>query len=173
MKYSWKVGIATLLVTVVATIGINYFRLNTHAAEAMKFRDVEVLAYYRYGVIPDSIVLDIRDVGPTNSAAATIGGLIKFADALSEREFREVVLAWRGEPRFILGGDDFREMGREAAFQNPVYTIRTLPEKLRRPDGRPAYSNWTGGMLGVLGAQMDDVNDFARQWYMQDAIERL
>lgn len=57
-----------------------------------------------------------------------------------------------------------------ASFPNPVYTIRTLPEKLRRPDGSRAFSVWTGGMIGVLGAQMDDVNNFAGQWYLDDAI---
>ena len=45
MKLNWKIGSATLLVAVVATVGINHFRLNAHAVEAMKFREVEVLAY--------------------------------------------------------------------------------------------------------------------------------
>lgn len=140
---------------------------------AMNNRDLEVLAYYRYGVIPDSIVLDIRSVGLENSAAATIGGLIKFADELSDREFREVVLAWRGEARFILNGEDFLQMGKEAGYQNPIYTIRTLPEKLTRPDGSEAFPTWRGGMLGVLGEQMDDVNKFAREWYLNEAIRRM
>ena len=117
-------------------------------------------------------MFDIRDIGGGNSAASTIGGLIVFAEALSDRSFREVVLAWRGEPRFILSGDDFRQMGREASYENPVYTIRTLPEKLYLPDGRRAFSRWTGGVIGVLGAQMDDVNNFARQWYIADAVRR-
>lgn len=173
MKLNWKIAIATFLSLAVTIIGISHFRLNKHAIEAMEFRHVDVLAYYRYGFLPDSVVLDIRDVGPENSAAATIGGLIEFADALSERKFREVILAWRGEPRFIIDGRDFQSMGREAPFQNPVYTIRTLPEKLRRPNGSRAFSVWTGGMIGVLGVQMDDVNEFARQWYMLDAISRL
>lgn len=173
MAFNWKLLAAGLSGAIVATVGLNHVRLNIHATEAMRFRDVEVLAYYRYGILPDSIVLDVRGVGLENSAAATIGGLVEFADALSDRKFREVVLAWRGAARFILGGDDFQQMGREAGFQNPVYTIRTLPEKLRHPDGSRAFSEWTGGMIGVLGAQMDDVNDFARQWYIQDAIDRL
>lgn len=173
MTLKWKALAAGFVGAFVAAVGLNHFRLNTHATEAMEFRDVEVLAYYRYGIMPDSIVLDVRNVGLGNSAAATIGGLIDFADALSDREFREVVLAWRGEARFILDGDDFQQMGREADYQNPVYTIRTLPEKLHRPDGSRAFSEWTGGMIGVLGAQMDDVNDFTRQWYIRDAINRL
>lgn len=170
MKISWKTSATGAAVILAAVIGINHFRVNTHAAEAMRNRDVSALAYYRYGVLPSSIVLDLREVGPESSAARTIGGLIDFAENLSEREFDEVVLAWRGEARFILGGDDFREMGRTASYQNPVYTVRTLPEKLRRPDGSRAFSVWTGGMIGVLGAQMDDVNDFAGQWYLDDVI---
>lgn len=170
MKISWKTSAAGIAVILAAVIGINQLRVNTHAAEAMRYRDVSALAYYRYGVSPSSIVLDLRNVGPESSAARTIGGLVDFAENLSDREFDEVVLAWRGEARFILGGDDFREIGRTASYQNPVYTIRTLPEKLRRPDGSRAFSVWTGGMIGVLGAQMDDVNDFAGQWYLDDAI---
>lgn len=170
MKFSWKTSAAGIAIVLATVIGINQFRLNTHATAAMQNRDVNALAYYRYGVLPSSIVLDLRDVGPESSAARTIGGLVDFAENLSDREFDEVVLAWRGEARFILGGDDFREMGRTASYQNPIFTIRTLPEKLRRPDGSRAFSVWTGGMIGVLGAQMDDVNDFAGRWYLDDAI---
>ena len=169
MRSIWKIAVAGVI-SVATLVGLSHFRLNTYAKEAMKFRDVTVLSYYRYGVMPGSIVLDIRDVDIENSAAATIGGLIEFAESLSDRKFDEVVLAWRGEARFILDGDDFKTMGLEASFQNPVYTVRTLPEKLKRPNGLPAYERWNGGMLGVLGAQMDDVNAFAREWYMTDAI---
>lgn len=171
--FNWKTGFATLLAALAVIVGVNHLRLNKSATEAMAFRDVEVFAYYRYGVMPDSIVLDIRSVGLDNSAAGTIGGLIAFAEALKERQFREVVLSWRGQARFILKGDDFQTMGREAAYQNPIYTVRTLPEKLLRPDGTQAFSSWTGGLIGVLGQQMEDVNSFARQWYMADALTRL
>lgn len=173
MRPNWKLALAILLSSALLIIGINHFRLNSHAIEAMKFRNVKVLAYYRYGMHPYSIVLDIRSAGPENNAAATIGGLIEFADILSDREFREVVLAWRGEPRFILGGKDFQDMGRKALHQNPIYTLRTLPEKLRLPDGTRAFSVRTGGLISVAGAQLEDVHAFARKWYMLDAIGRL
>lgn len=137
----------------------------------MDYRAADVLAYYRFGIHPTAIVFEIRGVETGNSAAATIGGLIEFAELLSERDFDKIILAWRGNARFVLDGDDFQSMGGRASYQNPVYTIRTLPEKLRRPDGHRAYSSWSGGVIGVLGNQMDDVNDFAREWYIEDATE--
>lgn len=170
MKISWKISAASIAVVLVVVVLTNHFRVNTHAADAMQNRDVSALAYYRYGFLPNSIVLDLRSVGPESSVARTIGGLIQFAENLSDREFDEVVLAWNGDARFILDGKDFHKIGRTASYENPVYTVRTLPEKLRRPDGSRAFSVWTGGMFGVLQAQMDDVSDFAGQWFLDDVI---
>lgn len=83
---------------------------------------------------------------------------------MSDREFREVVLAWCGEARFILNDRYLLQIGKEAAYQNPIYNIITLPEKLTRPAGTEAFPKWQGGILRVLGEQMDDVNKFAREW---------
>ena len=74
MKLKLKIGLAVFF-AVGALLVTNHFRVNIHATAAMKSRDVEVLAYYRYGVDPGSIVFDIRDIGGGNSAASTIGGL--------------------------------------------------------------------------------------------------
>ncbi|WP_071673162.1 hypothetical protein [Nioella nitratireducens] len=148
--------------------GVNYFRVNAPAQDAA--RTAEVWAYYRFGVLPSEIVFDVRDLSPSASAASVIGDLLRFSAELQDREFGAVHLAWRGETRFILPGSHFRTLGREYAFQNPAYTIRTLPQHLLGPDGRPAYSTWSGGMLGVLGAQMEDVNGFAADWFVDDYI---
>jgi hypothetical protein len=51
-----------------------------------------------------------------------------------------------------------------------VYTLRTLPEKLRRPDGSPAYRAWTGGLLGVMARQMQDLTGFCRAWFVRDVL---
>ena len=80
------------------------------------------------------------------------------------------IQAYKGRTKFILDGDDFREIGRENSWQNPVYTIRTLPEKLRTPDGRRAYSSVSGGLLGVLSVQMNNVNEIARDWYLNEMV---
>lgn len=48
--------------------------------------------------------------------------------------------------------------------QNPIYLIRTLPEQMYRPDGTSAFGSRSGGLLGVFGGQMKDVNEFGRAW---------
>jgi hypothetical protein len=49
-----------------------------------------------------------------------------------------------------------------------MYTLRTLPENLNRPDGEQAFGTWTGGMLGVLGHQMEDFAEWHSAWYIRD-----
>jgi hypothetical protein len=70
-----------------------------------------------------------------------------------------------------MSGSVFASLGSEfSAGQNPVFLIRTLPEKLRTPDGHPAFETWTGGLLGVLGAQLEDHAEFHRRWYLNDLL---
>lgn len=154
-------------------IGTNYFRAHMPAQEALKHTsEISVASYYHFGVVPDSIVFDLRNVGWDASAALILGRFFAFAEEMKDREFREVRLAHKGKTKFILGGEDFRKIGQDHAWQNPVYTVRTFPEKLRTPDGRSAYSSWTGGMLGVVSAQMNDVNQIAQDWYLEDMLTK-
>jgi len=102
-------------------------------------------------------------------------GLFQSAKALhlSGRRFDRVVLARSGKPVFAMTGDSFVSLGEELeAGQNPIFLIRTLPEKLHDPDGNPAFGRWEGGWLGVMGKQMEDVNQAARQWIGGDDVTK-
>ena len=44
----------------------------------------------------------------------------------------------------------------------------TFPENLKTTSGLSAYSQWEGGMLGVLNRQLEDFNDFHDKWYLND-----
>lgn len=149
--------------------GVNYARLYRPAASTAA-DPVSAAAYYRFGIAPNQIVYDLWTVGYDASEAEVMGGLLRFADALKDRRFEKVILAYRGEPRFILDGDDFHRIGQEFDYQNPVYTLRTFPEKLKTMEGRPAFGSWTGGMLGVLNAQLEDLNELGRRWYLNDIL---
>lgn len=149
--------------------GANFARLYRPAAETAA-DPVSAAAYYRFGVIPNQIVYDLWNVGYDASEAEVMGGLLRFADAVKDRHFDKVILAYRGAPRFILDGDDFHRIGQEFDVQNPVYTLRTFPEKLTTMDGHPAFGRWTGGMLGVLNAQLEDLNALGRRWYLDDIL---
>ncbi len=94
--------------------------------------------------------------------------LFSFASNLKDRELDRVVLAYRGKPKFYLDGNAFNTIGREYGVQNPIYTLRTLPENVKRMDGSPAFDTWTGGWIGVLGRQMEDLNRFHHQWWLDN-----
>lgn len=162
----WILVVAGLAACVVA---VNIARVNGAATTAARYQDdITSYAYYRFGIIPDSIVFDLRSVGWGASQVQVLGVFLRFAREMKDRDFREVRLSYRGRTKFILGGDEFSDIGQEYQYQNPVYTIRTFPEKLRTPDGRRAFSTWSGGLLGVVGQQMEDVNALGRRWYLDD-----
>ena len=48
-----------------------------------------------------------------------------------------------------------------------MYTIRTFPENVFNLDNTTAYSQWTGGILGVLEKQMEDFTDLNNKWYVE------
>ena len=122
--------------------------------------------HYRYYVDISTLVLDLRRV----DAAAPVDlfrGLFQAAKAMHEsgHTFSRIVLARSRTPVFMMKGDDFEELGKEQALgQNPVYLIRTLPQKLYRLDGESAFGSWTGGLLSVVGRQMEDANRAASEW---------
>lgn len=121
-------------------------------------------AYRTVLLHPRDITLDLVAV----DSAATIDltrGLFQAAETLKDREFGRVTLARGGKAVFVLSGTDFQELGASvAAGENPIYLLRTLPEKLVLPDGQPAFGSWSGGWLGVLNGQMDDLNTFGPAW---------
>jgi hypothetical protein len=59
-----------------------------------------------------------------------------------------------------MKGSYFAELGREFSTQNPVYTLRTMPENMFLLDGHPAFETWTGGLLAVLGQRWKTLRAF-------------
>ncbi|KIG14633.1 hypothetical protein DB30_06512 [Enhygromyxa salina] len=129
---------------------------------------IEVQVHLEHYVTPGVLVYDLRDVGRDKAPIDVFRVFLQYADAMKGQRFDAVQLAFRGETKFVLDGAGFQEIGRDYAGQNPVYTIRTFPERLRTPDGAVAFERWKGGALGVLGEQMDDFNEFQDRWYIDD-----
>lgn len=123
-------------------------------------------AHYAYYVNPTTVVFNltrVQDVAPVDLFRALFQAT--GAVAQSGQHPTRIVLARAGRPVFHMLGDQAVEIGSAfTASENPVYLIRTLPEKLYEIDGRAAYQTWTGGMLGVLSRQMEDATDAARRW---------
>jgi hypothetical protein len=170
-RRTWTSLFALLLLLGAAGWAWNHLRLTAPVLAVvernMRDEQFRLVAHYEHYVNPSHLVLDMRDVESISPIGA-FRALFDAADTLiaTGLEFERVTLAHNGEPRFILAGEDFKELGgARAAGQNPVYMIRTLPEKLRGPDGvTHPYGTWEGGIFGVLAKQMADATDAGKTW---------
>ena len=166
--------IVAILTLAGAALLINYVAVHRHLAglEDPRNEGVSAWAHYRYLVDANTLVFDLRDVDGTKSAADVFRVLLQFAETQKDRTYSDVILACRGQPRFVLKGAYFQQLGREYGPQNPVYTMRTFPENVYRPDGSRAFGTWTGGVIGVMGKQIEEFTAFHRQWYLEQLATR-
>ena len=129
--------------------------------------------HYKFYVIPNTLEFNLKNVPPDKAAADIFRVFLQTSSALKDKNFEKVELKYKGTLKFILNGDYYKQLGSEFEDQNPMYTIRTLPENLYNPNGELSYSKWEGGMFGVLGKQMEDFNDFNKKWYMDEMINEM
>ena len=129
---------------------------------------INLFAHYEYFILPSILVMDLRNVSGENSPADVTRVLLQYAQSQKDKEYSQVKLASHGVQKFLMRGDYFKTLGVEFGEQNPVYTMRTLPENIFHLDGTAAFGTWTGGVLGVLGKQMEDFTEFHKQWYITD-----
>ncbi|MBE0570369.1 MAG: hypothetical protein IH618_02400 [Ignavibacteriaceae bacterium] len=129
---------------------------------------IDVSVHYGSYVNPNELVYNLTNVTGSKSPSDVFRVLLQFAEQIKEKEFTAIMLEHNGKLKFIIDGSYFNELGREYSFQNPVYTMRTFPSNLKNPDGTQAYSNWTGGLLGVVNEQLEDFNNFHKRWYIND-----
>ena len=142
--------------------------LNTVIEGDLRNAGIVCRSHFGGYVRSEELVFDLLRVAPDKSPADVFRVLLQFAESVKDQDFSNVKLSFRGEVRFTLSGDYFQRLGREYSSQNPVYTMRTLPENLLRPDGSKAFPEWTGGLLGVMSKQMEDFGQFHREWYISE-----
>lgn len=126
------------------------------------------IVYRRWLVSPSDIVFDVRKVDEDSSKADMDRLLFKSAEALKDRSFDRVILAYKGTGKLVLDGQHYQTIGETWQTQNPIYIIRTMQEHVTNLDGSPAFGTWTGGWLGVMGKQMEDHNELHDRWWVRD-----
>ena len=131
---------------------------------------MEVRCRYRSWTSHGVLVYDLREVPASKSQADVFRVFLQYAAKLRGRRFDTVELGYRGRVKFLLAGEDFAVIGRDYGTENPIYTIRTFPEKLSKPDGTRAFAGWTGGLLGVVNRQMEDFDRFHKEWYGYEVL---
>lgn len=161
-------GIAVTL----TVFSFNYYNLSKQLSGVVKYDNrnigIDMRAHYGSYIFPSILVLDIQNISGEISAADVFRVFLQFANRIQDMQFDKVELASNGNTKFILKGDYFKQLGIEHGEQNPVYTMRTFPENVYTPDGKKAFDSWTGGLLGVIGKQMEEFNEFHNKWYIED-----
>lgn len=166
-------GTLGLIAAIFATIfGMNYVILQSPMSEILdadpRNKGISISVNFGNYINPSELVFNLRDLSGSNSPADVSRVLFQYAEALKAKEFKRVILAYRGTPKFQFKGAYFQTLGNDYETQNPVYTMRTLPENVYELDGTAAFGTWTGGLLGVVGKQMEDFNTFHKRWYLAD-----
>jgi hypothetical protein len=97
------------------------------------------------------LVLDLRSPAVTDTNDLFRGVLVVAKGLASLSILNQVVLARSGTPVYVLGGDDFRRLGRDFTIvRNPVVVLRELSDALRLPGGQKP--------------PLADFGDHARRW---------
>lgn len=120
----------------------------------------------------DVLTYCLKDVELSAGTADVFRIFLQGAEELKDETFSKVQLCYKDEVKFYISGDDFKTIGSEFEFQNPMYTVRTFPEKVMKPDGTPAFKKHQGGLLYLARVQMQDANEMHKQWYLQDILDQ-
>jgi len=159
-----------VLLSVLLVVGIAYLLnlttlempVSDRLSEDERNEVLDLSVRYKLYVNPNAIAISLDECSEA-APVDVLRALLQTAEALQDREYARVELHSGYTHKFTLGGDYFQQLGEEYDYQNPVYTARTLPEKVRKPDGTRAYHSLGGGLSG-LSDQMENFSQFTFDW---------
>lgn len=161
----------------IAIFSANYLMLqrhmNTILKEDIRNNGIKVWVHYKWFINPTELKYDLRSITGENSSLDVNRVMLQFAEKIKDKQFNKIYLGYKGKDKFYFKGDFFQNLGKEYGLQNPVYTLRTMPENVYLLNGEHAYGVWEGGWLGVMGKQMEDLNTFSKDWFLDDTISEM
>lgn len=174
MKTKISKALGFIFLVIVCLAAFNYFTLQRHMINVLKDdprnEGVKVWVHYKWFINPSELKYDLRGISGENSALDVNRVMLQFSEKIKDKQFNKVYLSYRGKDKFYFKGSYFQNLGKEYEFQNPVYTLRTMPENVYTLDGDLQYGSWTGGWLGVTSKQMEDLNQFSKDWFLSEVI---
>lgn len=169
-KIVWAILVVALLIG--GLYFFNYLNLTqpvmTKINSDSRNSGIKFELHYKNYISTSTLIYNLQSISGDKSKSDVFRVFLQTTAALKDKKFETIELDYNGTPKFTLKGDYFSDLGNDYDTQNPVYTIRTFPSHLYNLTGQAAYGEWTGGLLGVLGKQMDDFNDFNEKWYLNN-----
>lgn len=173
-----RVGLILLLLVAIGYAGYRYFYASDTALIHGELRErldrcesrglFDVQVHYASPVSKDEAVFDLQGTKAGARRVDIIHLVCQFGYEAKDLAYRTLILAAKGEEVYRMNKADLDPLAHEYKFGNPVYSIRKWPSNLRTSSGTRVFSEWEGGVLGVLKAEMEDVNKAVDRW-----IERL
>lgn len=165
------------LLIIVLLIAWNYFSVWRPVSQALgknpRNQAIKVATYHQYLINPSTLVFDLRNVSGDASQNGILLALLQSAEALNDKSFDRVILAYKGKAKFQLTGEYFQKLGEEFPWQNFNYTMFTFSENVRTLNDSPAFKTWTGGGLGLMNKQLEDLNSMHQSWYVSDLAKAM
>lgn len=91
---------------------------------------VPFFAYYRYGVMPSSVVFNITTTHCTEAVGNVVPAFRSFVASLEDVQPNEIRLAWNGQTVAILNVTAYDEATREVQWDSG-YSLATLAQAVR------------------------------------------
>jgi hypothetical protein len=126
---------------------------------------VEADAYYEKAFSSDVVVFDLKEeASDTARRIDPVHLLMQFSAKVDLYSIKRIVLAQEGQRIFYIDSSDLRQLANSYDGGGRVWAFNHLPERVCTMSGQKPYGTWTGGWLGVLGEQAEDLNDLIERW---------
>lgn len=171
-KVIWVITI--LFITTITIFSFNYIKVvkpvNSVLKKDLRNDRINIDLHFKYYIVNNTLIFNLKSVSNQSASADVFRVLLQTASALKDENFKELILCYKGIPKFKLNGEYFNILGKEYDTQNAVYTMRTFPQNILDINGNMVYNKWTGGLLRVSSKQIEDFNDFNSKWYLDELI---
>lgn len=139
IRWCFSILLFAAVIGYAALHAANYFMLQTAATKMIQedSRNEGLVVTLRYQHLYNykKLVIDYRAITPPAGPVGVFRSLFQLARFLENRKFDQVILAYRGTPRFLLDGDTFISLGARYGNSKPLELILHMANNLRFING--------------------------------------
>ncbi len=119
-----------------------------------------------------NIVFDVRSLKDDSRLIDPLHLLMQFGYTIKDTSIDHLSIAAGGEEVYRLEKSDLDELARQYELEARIWAFDHWPERLRKPDGERAFESWSGGVLGVMQGQMEDLKEALKTWLDKSATNQ-
>jgi hypothetical protein len=161
----WIVVGCILVASIPVYSWMRHSRLRDELERCEAYGVVNADVYYDDVFSNDVVVFDLKDGGSYEARRIDpVHLFLQFGTRADLSSVRRVVLARNGRKVFYIDVSDLRPLTESYEGGGRVWAFNNLPGSVATMSGERAYAEWTGGWLGVLQKQTEDLNHFIEQW---------